>query len=182
MKIAITGHTSGIGKCLYNLLTAQGHEVVGFSRSNGYDLAVPATVGNIVKQAKDYDVFINNAYYNLTQVDLMYALDVFWKDNKSKTHVVVGSRSADGIFFKASPYAVMKSAIDNAALQLQVASNYRLINVKPGYTNTPMTTGPNSRVKNIPNSLIEPEDLAEFISQLISHTKFKVLNVTIDPI
>ena len=32
----ITGHTKGIGKCLYDDLVAVGHDVVGYSRSNGF--------------------------------------------------------------------------------------------------------------------------------------------------
>jgi NAD(P)-dependent dehydrogenase (short-subunit alcohol dehydrogenase family) len=34
MKVAITGHTSGIGKALSDVFS----DVIGFSRRNGYDL------------------------------------------------------------------------------------------------------------------------------------------------
>ena len=37
MKIAITGHSKGIGKACSDLLSAE-HEVIGLSRSNGYNI------------------------------------------------------------------------------------------------------------------------------------------------
>ena len=41
MRIAITGHTSGIGKALYKRCEEQSfprHEPIGFSRSNGFNI------------------------------------------------------------------------------------------------------------------------------------------------
>ena len=35
MKIAITGHTSGIGKAISDIQTLKGAEIKGYSRSNG---------------------------------------------------------------------------------------------------------------------------------------------------
>ena len=74
MKIALTGHTSGIGKALYDILS-QEHEVVCFSRSNGYDIKYDITIEKIVQGSLDCDVFINNAYYSLAQV---YILNKLW--------------------------------------------------------------------------------------------------------
>ena len=38
MKVAITGHTNGIGLGLYNYFVDRGHQLVEFSRSNGYTM------------------------------------------------------------------------------------------------------------------------------------------------
>ena len=38
MKIAITGHTSGIGKYLFNELSKE-HDVIGYSRTNMFDIS-----------------------------------------------------------------------------------------------------------------------------------------------
>ena len=35
MKVAITGHSKGIGAAISLELTSRGHEVFGFSRANG---------------------------------------------------------------------------------------------------------------------------------------------------
>ena len=89
MKIAITGHTSGVGKSLYDKLVGLGHTVFGYSRANGFDLSNKDQVAKLVKKIvyreninytkggfeyedDDVDVFINNAYYNWSQVDLLY--------------------------------------------------------------------------------------------------------------
>ena len=56
MKIALTGHTSGIGKALYDILS-QEHEVVCFSRSNGYDIQEDSAIERIVQESLDCDVF-----------------------------------------------------------------------------------------------------------------------------
>ena len=37
-KIAVIGHTKGIGKAICDLYKKKKFEVVGFSRTNGYDL------------------------------------------------------------------------------------------------------------------------------------------------
>lgn len=59
MKIAITGHTSGIGKCLFENLS-QEHDVTGYSRSNGFDISNTENREQIANT--EYDIFINNAY------------------------------------------------------------------------------------------------------------------------
>ena len=47
MKIAITGHTKGLGAELVKLLEPD-HEIMGFSRTNGYDIEQPGTIDRIV--------------------------------------------------------------------------------------------------------------------------------------
>ena len=66
MKIAITGHSRGIGKACFDLFSAE-HECVGFSRSNGYDIS--KGIINIIDQSLECDVFINNAYFEFKQVE-----------------------------------------------------------------------------------------------------------------
>ena len=58
MKIAITGHTEGIGKCFSELLTNEGHKIIGLSRRTGGNIrSLQKVVGPIV----ECDWFINNA-------------------------------------------------------------------------------------------------------------------------
>jgi NAD(P)-dependent dehydrogenase (short-subunit alcohol dehydrogenase family) len=63
MKIAITGHTSGIGLALFEHFQTN-HTCIGFSRSNGYNISNPADRARILLESLDADVFINNAYNN----------------------------------------------------------------------------------------------------------------------
>ena len=78
MKIAITGHSKGIGKACYDILEKD-NEVIGFSRSNGYDIT--ENFHAIVHAVKNCDVFINNAWHNYIQIDLLNAIFNKWKDN-----------------------------------------------------------------------------------------------------
>ena len=87
MKIAITGHTQGIGKGLYDCLSST-HEVKGFSRSNGYSIVSDQEL--ILNESKDFDVFINNAQVKNYQVTLFNKLYTLWK-NENKTIVNIGS-------------------------------------------------------------------------------------------
>ena len=61
-KVAITGHSRGIGKSIFDKLSSQ-YEVKGFSRSNGYDISKQEDVDRIIAESLDCDIFINNAYH-----------------------------------------------------------------------------------------------------------------------
>jgi hypothetical protein len=86
MKVVITGHTYGIGKALYDSFKSAEWEVVGLSRSNGYD--IDADFDKVVEAATGADLFINNAYRDRQQTRLVHALK-----NKVKKMVVMGSVS-----------------------------------------------------------------------------------------
>lgn len=93
MKIAITGHTSGIGKYIFENYP----NTVGFSRSNGFDICDENDRKEIVKQSSDCDVFINNAYNGFGQTFLLLDLFAEWKDTQ-KSIVNVGTIAADEEF------------------------------------------------------------------------------------
>lgn len=86
-KIIITGHTSGVGKAIYDKFKEIScREIVGMSRSNGYD--IDADFDKIVEEATGCELFINNAYRDSQQLKLVEAL----KD-KVDMMVVMGSVS-----------------------------------------------------------------------------------------
>ena len=86
-KIVITGHTKGIGKAIHDKFTEVScREIVGMSRSNGYDLE--KDFDRIVEEATGAELFINNAYRDQQQLKLFHAL----KD-KVDMMVVMGSVS-----------------------------------------------------------------------------------------
>lgn len=86
-KIVITGHTAGLGKAIYDKFTEVScHEIVGLSRSNGYD--IDTDFDKVVEEASGAELFINNAYRDGQQLKLFHAL----KD-KVDMMVVMGSVS-----------------------------------------------------------------------------------------
>ena len=86
-KIVITGHTKGIGKAIFDKFTEVScHEIIGMSRSNGYD--IEKDFDKIVQEATGADFLVNNAYRDGQQLKLFHAL----KD-KVNMMVVMGSVS-----------------------------------------------------------------------------------------
>ena len=57
-KIALTGHTSGLGLAIHNHFSIE----CVFSRSNNYDLLDAKNIKSMVNAAQDCDIFINNAF------------------------------------------------------------------------------------------------------------------------
>ena len=91
MKIAVTGHTQGIGKRLYERYSPN---CIGFSKSTGYDIMKKEDRLRIISESSDCDVFVNNACSFYGQTLLLINLVQTWKDQK-KTIINVGSRVAD---------------------------------------------------------------------------------------
>lgn len=91
MKYALTGHTSGIGLGLFKKLSPN---VIGFSRSNGYDITHFNHRQRIISESQDCDVFINNACVGFSQTELFIELFRKWQ-NKNKIIINVGSQIAE---------------------------------------------------------------------------------------
>ena len=71
MKIAITGHTKGIGRAIKDLLEKDGHELVGASTSTGVNVMRTKSVINWLTK-EDPDIFINNVYAPDSQCHILY--------------------------------------------------------------------------------------------------------------
>lgn len=75
MKIAITGHTDGLGKNIHDFLITK-YDVIGMSRSNGFDVS---NTKQITDTIMDCDIFINNTHYKNAQTDLFTSIFDLWK-------------------------------------------------------------------------------------------------------
>ena len=95
-KIAITGHSSGIGSAVMDLLdlTCNGTEIKGFSKSNGWNIA-DNDGDKIIQELIDFDpdVVVNNAYYPEIQTKILKNLFEEWQ-TKEKTIINIGSISS----------------------------------------------------------------------------------------
>lgn len=69
-NIAVTGHTSGIGKGIYDHFVKLGCNVKGFSKDTGFDIGKKENIEQIINLTKDCDLFFNNAYHHYAQVDI----------------------------------------------------------------------------------------------------------------
>lgn len=157
MKIAITGHTKGIGKAIADLYFTD--EVVGFSRSNGYDISNPEDIKKIISNSTDCDIFVNNAYFDFAQCDLLEGIYSQWKNDSSKTIVNIISRARYGLG-KAKFYGQTKAELYTKAKNIMFSPDKRcrIININPGYVKTDMVSHIDDTVK-----MLTPEQLAAMI-------------------
>lgn len=161
MKIAITGITSGIGQGIAELYLEHGHTVVGFNRSNGYN--IDTAQAKIVDEISDCDIFVNNAYSNtdiLAQSELFKKVFDMWRHQK-KTIVNINSRAHYGN--AAKPYSKGKKMLHREAF---LAVNHldrkcKIINISPGYVDTP-------RVNHITEySMLTVKEIANYVKWAI---------------
>lgn len=182
MKIAITGHTKGIGKSIYDLLS-QKHEVLGFSRSNGYDITKFYDV--IVAKTLTFDVFINNTYVNNFQNLIFTKLLESWKLDETKTIVNIGSRAMytqfSGVY---SQYAIHKKQLHDECIKnvfsgLVDKKRCRVITISPGQlVNDQDCLKPEDVAKVVEFALNMPQHI-ELGDIGIWSTKYKKFNVPI---
>lgn len=135
MKIAITGHSAGIGKALSEIYTENGHDVIGLSRRNGYNIR---SITKVVSMIEPCDIFINNAQVGFAQTELLFAVYKAWHGKKDKTIINISTMMTSfpisalpGI--EMTEYYVQKKALEEAIVQLR---NYqtgpKICLIKPG--------------------------------------------------
>jgi hypothetical protein len=89
-NIAITGHTSGIGKGLYEYFISKGCNVKGFSKDSGFDISNKLNQELIISSTKECELFINNAYHHYAQVELMK----LWQQHHwNNNHFIINTSS-----------------------------------------------------------------------------------------
>lgn len=134
MKIAITGHSAGIGQALSKVYESRGHEIVGLSRRNGYNIR---SLPKILNPIRNCDMLINNAQSGYGQVELLFAVWEMWQNDESKIIMNISTMMTidpvsviDGLTYDA--YRIQKLALEEAFSQLRYKGGPKLIMVKPG--------------------------------------------------
>jgi NAD(P)-dependent dehydrogenase (short-subunit alcohol dehydrogenase family) len=168
MKIAVTGHTSGIGKSIYDYFLEQNNDVIGFSRSNGYNISNKEDRTNICNLSENFDIFVNNAYNNFDNSQELMLADRLesWKDTE-KIIINLSSRWTTGNH----KYCHDKMSIDNICNE-HLFSKIYLINLKPGLIDTPRVSaekGAKLKTKSV-------VDIIDFI--LLNKNEFKIHSIT----
>ena len=131
VKILVTGHTSGIGKHLYENLDG---DIVGASRSNDKPITKISEWFD-----ESYDLFINNAYddsnFTAQSEALEYAYSK-WKDNSSKMIISIGSNAPD--WDGDNTYNKGKTLLDKVNFDCYMETDgVKCSLVRPGWTDTP---------------------------------------------
>ena len=175
IKYAVTGHTHGIGKQLFERVSPN---VIGFSRSTGYNITEKECRKHIITLSQECDVFVNNAYDEFGQVLMLYELYDSWKDS-NKIIVNIGSETTCGIKKHPHKYTAHKAALDKASEQLShLNSNCKVINVRFGWVGTERILTNYS-----PASYIEVDDAVSYILEQIKwSSKYRVTESLLRPL
>jgi NAD(P)-dependent dehydrogenase (short-subunit alcohol dehydrogenase family) len=172
MKIAITGHTRGIGKAIHDKFVNDGHEVIGLSRSNGYDLSDSVQREEAFKHIVSSDMFINNAFVSFREptnhqtfipIELLFRVHRHWLGKSNKRIFVIGSWSSqfNKLDYDYTGYQIHKFALEKACWTLCLESLYpRIFLLKPGRVDTAMSAN-----RNGPK--MDPEEIANLIDLIL---------------
>jgi short-subunit dehydrogenase len=169
MKIYITGTTKGLGATMAASWAGQ-HEVIGLNRPE-YNL--DKDIKSYVKT--DFDVYINNAYYNFAQTNLLY--DLYEANKHRKCQIInIGSVSSDTERDAINPYVVHKLALDRACMQLQLQdTDCKVILVKMGRMDTPLVA------HRVGYPKIATQHIVEYLNWIIHQPdNMLIKNLTID--
>ncbi len=182
-RIAVTGHTSGIGKEIFEYCQFNGWDVRGYSRSNGYNIAENS--GNEIINALlrwDADIVFNNAWYPLVQNKILKILHTQWKERDDKCIISTGSASAYQPFDKenTSQYETDKQNLRNYAITAGMLwpwdNKCRVHNVSLGWTKSKLAGNDNSFINTYEAALIlinlmQPQDY--LVAETVVSNKLK---------
>jgi short-subunit dehydrogenase len=182
-KIVITGHSKGIGAALFEILSRD-HEVMGFSRTNGHDLADRGSYAQAWQEMKQADIVINNAYTaqnRYLQTELLN--DFVDAHQQDDTKLIVNILSMGPYVYKTIPafnrYASSKVLLSDTVNRLKT-SGHRcgIICVAPGWVETQLyhqfkenNTG---QLTDVPLSPIELSEKIVTLMKLFYEDKINV--------
>ena len=138
MKIAITGHTAGIGQAFTKILESRGHEIVGISRRSGDNIRRIEHTANLIQTC---DMFINNAQTQYAQTELLYAVWQRWQGQEKyiwNISTQMTEQPSNGTpdgqnDLTMSQYRNQKLALEEASRQLKFKNPWPQISIiRPG--------------------------------------------------
>lgn len=172
MKIGITGSSRGIGAAISNHFKEQGHNIINFNRSEGWDISNASVQDKIIQQVKDCDLFINNAHAGFSQVDLLFKLQESWRGQQKIIANVGSSITMRWDSKNRDPkYRNEKLALDDACEFLWNKDQWPHIMIfKPCATDT-------ERMSHWTGDKVDPADIAKFLIYCLNEKKFRIQQV-----
>jgi NADP-dependent 3-hydroxy acid dehydrogenase YdfG len=156
MKIAITGHTAGIGKALAAAYSA--NEIIGLSKRDGNNIRVVPKIADLIEPC---DMFINNAQAGYAQTELLFEVAKRWAGTKKHIIVISTMMTQDPVSvlpgLEMDQYRVQKIALEEAVRQLRNRHlGIKITLVRPGdiATTPDKTVPPSADVDRWANTLV----------------------------
>ena len=162
MKIAITGHTAGIGKALSEAYAE--HEIVGLSQREGNNIR---NIFKIADQIESCDMFIDNAQAGYAQTELLFEMAKRWTGSSKHIVVISTMMTQDPISvlpgLDMDQYRIQKVTLEQAVHQIRNRHlGIKITIVRPGNiaTSPDKTVPPAADVNNWAQTLVGIFDLA----------------------
>jgi nucleoside-diphosphate-sugar epimerase len=165
MKIAITGHTAGIGHALAEEYSLDGHDIVGLSQREGNNIR---NTPKICDQIEPCDIFVNNAQAGYAQTELLFEMARRWTGIGK--HIIVISTmmtqepvsSITGLDM--DHYRLQKVTLEEAVRQIRHRRlGVKITVVRPGNiaTSPDKIVPPAADVNNWARTLLDLLDMAQ---------------------
>ena len=165
MKIAITGHTAGIGRALAEEYRLDGHDIVGLSQREGNNIR---NTPKICDQIEPCDVFVNNAQAGYAQTELLFEMAQRWQGTGKKIIVISTMMAQDPVScldgLDMDHYRLQKVTLEQAVSQIRNRRvGIKFVVVRPGYIATQLgqTVPPAANVGNWARTLLDLMDMAD---------------------
>jgi len=179
MKIAITGHTAGIGQALAQEYQLNGDEIIGLSQRDGNNIR---NTSKICDQIEPCDVFVNNAQVGYAQTELLFEMARRWAGTKK--HIVVISTMMTQEPVCSMPgldmdhYRLQKVALEEAVRQIRHRRlGVKITLVRPGNiaTGPDKTVPPAADVDNWAKTLLS-------LLELATRNNLKISDISLGPV
>jgi NADP-dependent 3-hydroxy acid dehydrogenase YdfG len=163
VKIAITGHTAGIGQALAIEYTINGHEIIGLSQREGNNIRNTPKICDLIEPC---DMFINNAQAGYAQTELLFEMAQRWAGTKKHIIIISTIMTQEPTAFDASldHYRIQKIALEEAVCQIRNRRlGVKLTLVRPGNIATSLdkTVPPAAKVDNWARTLLSLMETAQ---------------------
>jgi nucleoside-diphosphate-sugar epimerase len=165
MKIAITGHTAGIGQALASQYSSMGHEIIGLSKREGNNIRVVPKIADLIEPC---DMFINNAQAGYAQTELLFEMAQRWQGTRKKIIVISTMMTQDPVSvlpgLDMDQYRIQKVTLEESVKQIRTRRlGIGISIVRPGNiaTSPDKTVPPAADVNNWAKTLVEILTMAE---------------------
>jgi NADP-dependent 3-hydroxy acid dehydrogenase YdfG len=179
MKIAITGHTAGIGQALAKEYCRLGHEIVGISRREGNNIRNTPKICDMIEPC---DMFINNAQAGYAQTELLFEIARRWSFTQKHIMIISTMMTQDPVSvlpgLDMDHYRIQKLALEEAVKQIRNRRiGINLTVVRPGNiaTSADKTVPPAADVDNWASTLIE-------IFESVKQKKLQIAEISLGPV
>lgn len=197
MKIAITGHSDGIGQAIYQRLMSR-FPLQGYSRANGFDIANQHERSSLLQLSDDCDILINNAWSTekpLAQLELAkewYGLN----QNQHRFLINIGSFMTAVYDAKETypqlhdellelrpverfyDYMTCKKELEIFTVQINSANTIcRATNIRPAVVDTKMVP---FNIRALFEQLIQSQQIAQVVEQVVDNWTQGILISTVD--